>query len=101
MSIGQIMECLKKNKPKQLTSIQIAEWIFENYPKECLQKKRKSPKLRTNKDVINQLTAEVSSSYLRTYSWFKRIKTMRGGVSKLTNIIMLKNLVLLKKLRLK
>lgn len=70
-------ECLKKHKNKKLTATQIAEWIFKNYPKACLQKKRKSQRLETNNDLIRQMAAEVGAYYHSGCTWLKRIQNQK------------------------
>jgi hypothetical protein len=76
--INTIVKCLQVNVGEQLTARQIAEWIFENYPKESREKQERSrakvkPLITTN-DLIRQIEREI-------IALFPRLKRMYPNLS--------------------
>jgi hypothetical protein len=74
------MEVLKARPDQKLTARQIAEWIFENYPAECQEKKANSRGnyLKTDGDLVQQLVAEISSQRPRMLKRYPELKTTEG-----------------------
>ncbi|MBF0613439.1 MAG: HrgA protein [Magnetococcales bacterium] len=56
-----VMTFLRDRPDEKFTTRQIADWIFAHYPAECQAKKQKSLALKTDEDLVRQLTAEISS----------------------------------------
>lgn len=60
------IECLHKNPNTEFTSREMAEWIFENYNKECEQKRKESLQdLSDNNKLISQINAQIDHSILK------------------------------------
>ncbi len=75
----KITELLKKNPGQKYTARQIAEWIYETYPKECSQKQDRSSAtiipLTSEAALINQIIAEIGSQRPRLQKKDNRIKS--------------------------
>lgn len=65
------IECLKQNKGVRLNAMQIAEWIYSNNTKECIEKQNSS---KTNKSVVIQLRDEILRDRKPLVSKNKNIK---------------------------
>ena len=70
-----VFEYLKNNAGAKFTARQIAMWIFETYPEECEEKRRRSTQ---NLDVVQQLAAEIGSSRPEIQKKHPQIKTTEG-----------------------
>lgn len=59
------IELLKTNPGREFTAVEVARWIFENFPEECEEKKAnsKNGRLKTDEDLLDQLRSEVYSAY--------------------------------------
>lgn len=57
----KIVLYLKEHLDKKFTAHQIADYIFKTYPQECQAKLERSPVLKNDKDVIEQLKKEIAS----------------------------------------
>ena len=77
---NKIVDFLTTNPEKKFTAREIAEWVFENYEKECREKQKSAKKGRLKDDeaLIDQLTREVSSRRPRAQKIEPRIKTTEG-----------------------
>ena len=75
-----VLEFLKKRPEEKLTARQIAEWIFENYPAECQEKKSSSrgDYIKTDGDLVQQLVAEIGSQRPRMLKRHPELKTTEG-----------------------
>ncbi|WP_248885645.1 COG2958 family protein [Acidithiobacillus acidisediminis] len=75
-----VLELLKSRSAEKLTARQIAEWIFENYPVECKEKKSKSrgDYIKSDADLVQQLVAEISSQRPRMQARHPELKTTEG-----------------------
>ena len=71
----RVIEFLKQNAEQKFIAREIANWIFENFPAECEQKKAKSKSIMTNDDLIQQIAAEISSRRPRLQREHEQIKT--------------------------
>lgn len=54
------IEYLKRNEGEKFTAAQIAQWIFQTYPSECEEKRRRSTQNLDDAALVEQLTKEVS-----------------------------------------
>ena len=79
-----VIEFLRKNSDQRFAAKEIASWIFEIYPNECQEKRNRSKKLNTDEDVINQITAEISSSRPSIQKKDPKIKTTEDRPKKYT-----------------
>lgn len=59
---ARVVERLKANPGDRFKAREIAQWIFENYPAECEEKKRNSKSLQTDADLLQQLVAEIGAN---------------------------------------
>jgi hypothetical protein len=57
-----IFEHLKSRPEERLTARQIAQWVFETYPKECEEKRQRSKSLNSNDELLQQLVAEIGAN---------------------------------------
>ena len=60
------IELLKANPGRGFTAMEVARWIFENFPEECEEKKAnsKNGRLKTDEDLLDQLQREVYRAYV-------------------------------------
>jgi hypothetical protein len=76
---NKVFEFLRKNENQRFTARDIAEWVFESYPKECEKKKARSTAakfpIETDADLIQQIAAEISSVRPDLQRKFPLIKT--------------------------
>ena len=56
-----VADFLRNNAEQKFTARQIAQWIFEEFPTECQEKKVKSISIRTDAELIQQIVAEIGS----------------------------------------
>jgi hypothetical protein len=78
LNLGQrLVDCLQLNKEHALTAREIAQWIFEQFPAECAQKKAASSAeyIKTDGDLVQQLVAEISGSRPRWQKKYSQLKT--------------------------
>jgi hypothetical protein len=77
-----VNEYLLSNPNKKFTARQIAEWIYETYPKECEDKQKKSlatiTPLNSEKALIQQIVAEIGSQRPRLQKKNINIKATDG-----------------------
>lgn len=75
-----ILDCLQARPEKKLTARQIAEWIFSTYPAECQEKKANSQggRIKTNRDLVQQLVAEIGSRRPSLQKQHPELKTTEG-----------------------
>jgi uncharacterized protein len=58
----KVVECLQQNYPHKMTAWQIAKWIFDNHPKECVQKRERSlQSFENDNEFIAQITSEIGA----------------------------------------
>ena len=72
--LEKILACLKDSPEKRFTGSQIAKWIFENYPKDCEEKRQRSnDAIRYGGDeaLIKQITSEIGVGTLKKTSEVK------------------------------
>jgi hypothetical protein len=56
-----VTDFLGAHSEQKFTARQIAQWIFENFPAECKEKKSNSTFIKTDADLIQQIVAEIGS----------------------------------------
>ncbi len=58
-----VVECLKENIGRKISSREIANWIFVNSQSDCEEKRRKSKQnLNSDIDLIQQISAEIAAN---------------------------------------
>jgi len=63
--VAKVKYCLESQSEKRLTARQIAEWIFNKYPKDCEEKRQESNQLvlkHSDSALIAQISAEITSA---------------------------------------
>ncbi len=60
---NKVIKFLEDNIGNKYTARQIAEWIFETFPKECQEKKERSGYVNNDDELIKQIAAEVGAQY--------------------------------------
>lgn len=75
-----VFEFLMARPDEKFNARQIAEWIFENYPVECQEKKANSrgDYIKTDSDLVQQLVAEIASQRPRMLKRQPALKTTEG-----------------------
>ena len=75
----RVIERLQSLPNTQQTARELAQWIFEQFPAECAAKKASSASyIQTDKDLVQQLVAEISSSRPLWQNKFPQLKTTEG-----------------------
>lgn len=76
----RLIDFLQSNKDTTFTAREIAQWIFENFPKECAEKKQASTAsyIKTDADLVQQLVAEIGGSRPRWQKQHPQLKTIEG-----------------------
>lgn len=81
LNLGKrLIDFLKANPDTSYTAREIAEWVFDQFPDECNEKKEASTAdyLKTDKDLVQQLVAEISGSRPRWQKQCSQLKTTEG-----------------------
>lgn len=81
LNLGKrLIEFLQLTPDSAHTAREIAEWVFEQFPKECAEKKAASTAsyLKTDADLVQQLVAEISGSRPRWQKQYAQLKTTEG-----------------------
>ena len=73
-----VVAFLAERAEDKFTARQIAQWVFENFPAECQEKKAKSTSIETDSDLVQQLVAEIGSQRRRFQKQHPQIKTTEG-----------------------
>jgi uncharacterized protein len=72
----RVVDFLQSNKETFFTAREIAQWLFENFPEDCAEKKAGSAQyLKSDADLVQQLVAEISSQRPRWQQQHKELKT--------------------------
>lgn len=78
----RVIERLQSLPNTQQTARELAQWIFEQFPAECAAKKASSASyIQTDKDLVQQLVAEISSSRPLWQNKFPQLKTTEDAPS--------------------
>jgi hypothetical protein len=81
LNLGKrLIDFLKANPDTSYTAREIAQWIFDQFPDECAEKKATSTadNMKTDKDLVQQLVAEISGSRPRWQKQYLQLKTTEG-----------------------
>ncbi|MDO9069466.1 MAG: HrgA protein [Deltaproteobacteria bacterium] len=73
-----VVDFLSKHTEQKFTARQLAQWIFENFPAECQEKKVNSKFIKTDADLIQQIVAEISSHRPNLQKHNPQMKTTEG-----------------------
>jgi hypothetical protein len=73
-----VVDFLSDRIEQKFTARQIAQWIFENFPAECQEKKSASTFIKTDADLIQQIIAEIGSQRPALQKRNPQIKTTEG-----------------------
>ena len=73
-----VVAFLSERAEDKFTARQIAQWVFENFPAECQEKKARSTSIKTDADLVQQLVAEISSQRRRFQKQHPQVKTTEG-----------------------
>lgn len=76
--VKTVVSYLKEHIEEKYTARQIAEWIFENFPHECQEKKTKSFSINSDAELIQQLVAEISAQRPHMQKKYPQVKTTEG-----------------------
>jgi len=75
-------EFLQQNPEKKFTARELANWVFENYPDECLQKQKRSTATVNPIDnetaLLRQIAAEISSQRPRLQKLHPEVRITEG-----------------------
>jgi len=75
----RIFEALKAKPEQRFKSFEIAQWIFEHYPQECLEKRKKSiQNFDTDEAFLWQLAGEINTYREKVQKEHPEIKTTEG-----------------------
>jgi hypothetical protein len=73
-----VVDFLASRPEQKFTARQIAQWIFEEYPSECEQKKINSTFITSDADLIQQIVAEIGSQRPALQKRNPQVKTTEG-----------------------
>ena len=73
-----VVTFLSERAEDKFTARQIAQWVFENFPAECQEKKARSTTIKTDADLVQQLVAEIGSQRRSFQEKHPKIKTTEG-----------------------
>lgn len=73
-----VPEILKSSPSAQFTARQLAEQIFKSFPAECAEKKAASKFINSDKDLVQQLVAEIGSQRPQMQKKHPQIKVSEG-----------------------
>lgn len=81
LNLGKtVVTFLSTHAEQKFTARQIAEWIFENFPSECQEKKKNSAALRNKSDtlLVQQIVAEIGAQRPTLQKNNPQVKTTEG-----------------------
>ena len=73
-----VVAFLAERAEDKFTARQIAQWVFEDFPAECEDKKARSTSIKTDADLVQQLVAEIGSQRRRVQKQHPQVKTTEG-----------------------
>lgn len=75
----RVIEYLQSQPDTQHTARELAQWVFQQFPVECAEKKAASASyIQTDADLVQQLVAEISGSRPRWQQNHPKLKTTEG-----------------------
>lgn len=69
---------LAERPDQKFTARQIAEWVFENFPEECQDKKDRSLSLGSDDELLQQLVREITAQHSRILKKNPSLRTTEG-----------------------
>jgi hypothetical protein len=81
LNLGRrLIEFLRANPDTTYTAREIAQWVFEQFPEECAEKKAASlgGYINSDADLLQQLVAEISSRRVSMQKQHTQLKTTEG-----------------------
>lgn len=80
--VNAVFEFLQQNPEQKFTAREIANWVLEMYPDECLQKQERSTatinRLDNEAALLQQIIAEIGSQRPRLQKRYPEVKTTEG-----------------------
>ena len=73
-----VVDFLAERTEQKFTARQMAEWIFENFPAECQEKKANSTSIKNDADLVQQFVAEIGSQRPTLQKRNPQVKTTEG-----------------------
>lgn len=73
-----VVDFLASRPEQKFTARQMAQWIFEEYPAECEQKKINSTFIKNDADLVQQIVAEIGSQRPALQKRNPQVKTTEG-----------------------
>lgn len=73
-----VVDFLAERTEQKFTARQMAEWIFENFPAECQEKKTNSTFIKNDADLVQQIVAEIGSQRPALQKRNPQVKTTEG-----------------------
>lgn len=73
-----VIDYLKDNPQTKYTANDIVKWLIDTYPAECQEKLERSEVLRTEDDLIGQLTREISPQLKRVHHKHPQLRITEG-----------------------
>lgn len=73
-----VADFLAERPEQKFTARQMGEWIFENYPAECQEKKENSASIQTDDDLVQQIIREIASQRPSLQRRVSQLKTTEG-----------------------
>lgn len=78
LNLGKrFIDYLQVNSGRSFTAQEVAQCVFEHFPKECAEKKAASSYLTTDDELVQLLVAEISGSRPRWQKMRPKLKTAR------------------------
>lgn len=75
---SSVVEYLKSDPDNKFTAKEIAQWIFDNNPKNCQKKLEKSSYIKTDADLIKKISREIYARNSAGALLQKSIKSLEG-----------------------
>lgn len=73
-----VIDFLQNHPEQKFTAKEIALWISQTYPSDCLEKKEKSRSIKTDAELVQQLAAEIGSRRPNFQENHPELKTTEG-----------------------
>ena len=73
-----VVDYLAGNSEQKSTAGQITQWIFENFPAECQEKKANSTVIKNDTDLVQQIVEEIGSQRPTLQKRNPEVKTTEG-----------------------
>ncbi|MBB57574.1 MAG: HrgA protein [Rhodospirillaceae bacterium] len=79
LNLGKtVVGFLSERAEQKFTARQIAQWVFENFPTECQEKKENSASIQTDDDLVQQIIREIASQRPSLQRRDSQLKTTEG-----------------------